>query len=128
MLGDLKNKTRIMVTHSIDFLHLCDKILIFQDGKIILEGSYEELKNEKYLLKLIQISQQESRPPEVQENSGDLKNVDEEKKIIIDEDYEQVSVGFKTFKLYFKNYNGGNLFLIILNIGLVLNFFIQMFT
>ena len=128
MLGDLKNKTRIMVTHSIDFLHLCDKILIFQDGKIILEGSYEELKNEKYLLKLIQISQQESRPPEVQENAGDLKNVDEEKKIIIDEDHEQVSVGFKTFKLYFKNYNGGNLFLIILNIGLVLNFFIQMFT
>ena len=32
ILGDLKNKTRILVTHSVDFLHLCDKIVILKDG------------------------------------------------------------------------------------------------
>jgi ABC-type proline/glycine betaine transport system ATPase subunit len=31
-LGIIKNKTRILVTHSIDFLHLADKILIMKQG------------------------------------------------------------------------------------------------
>ena len=32
--GILKNKTRILVTHAIDFLHLSDRIMVLKDGKI----------------------------------------------------------------------------------------------
>ncbi len=42
-VGELKNKTRILVTHAVDFLHLVDRIILFKDGQIILEGPYEEL-------------------------------------------------------------------------------------
>ena len=49
-------------------------------------------------------------------------------KIIVDEDSEAVSVGYKTFRAYFKDYNGGNLFFVVLNFGLLFNFVIQMFT
>ena len=35
-MGELKNKTRILVTHAVDFLHLVDKILVLKEGKIIL--------------------------------------------------------------------------------------------
>ena len=32
--GLLKNKTRILVTHAVDFLHLVDHLIIMKDGKI----------------------------------------------------------------------------------------------
>ena len=28
IMGELKDKTRILVTHAVDFLHLCDKIIV----------------------------------------------------------------------------------------------------
>ena len=40
-LGQLKNKTRIMATHSIEYLHLFDKIILLQQGKIKEIGTYE---------------------------------------------------------------------------------------
>lgn len=53
--GELKNKTRILVTHAVDFLHLVDRIMLFKDGQIILEGPYESLQNNPYLIKLMSI-------------------------------------------------------------------------
>ena len=32
--GLLKNKTRILVTHAVDVLHLVDRLIIMKDGKI----------------------------------------------------------------------------------------------
>jgi ABC-type bacteriocin/lantibiotic exporter with double-glycine peptidase domain len=49
-VGDLKNKTRILVTHAVDFLHLVDKIILLKEGEIILEGSFEEVKNDPYMI------------------------------------------------------------------------------
>ena len=54
-LEHLKNKTRILVTHAVDFLHLVDRILVIKDGKVSLDGSYDELKKEEYLQQLIKI-------------------------------------------------------------------------
>ena len=33
--GALKNKTRVLVTHAVDFLHLVDKILIMKNGEVV---------------------------------------------------------------------------------------------
>ena len=41
--GIMKNKTRVLVTHSIDFLHLADKLVIMQQGHIVSQGNYIEL-------------------------------------------------------------------------------------
>lgn len=54
-LDELKDKTRILVTHAVDFLHLVDSIILLKDGEVLLQGSYEEIKNEPYLLKLMEI-------------------------------------------------------------------------
>ena len=35
MQGYLRNKTRVLVTHAIDFLHLADKIIVMQQGRIV---------------------------------------------------------------------------------------------
>ncbi len=37
----LHGKTRVLVTHALDFLHLVDRILVMKDGKIVFNGSYQ---------------------------------------------------------------------------------------
>lgn len=54
-LGELKKKTRILVTHAVDFLHLVDSIVLLKDGEVLLQGSYEEIKDEPYLERLMEI-------------------------------------------------------------------------
>lgn len=31
----MKNKTRVLVTHAVDFLHLVDKIILFHKGRVV---------------------------------------------------------------------------------------------
>ena len=52
-MGLLKNKTRILVTHALDFLHLCDKIIVMKEGQIVIEGSLSDLANDAYVMKLM---------------------------------------------------------------------------
>ncbi len=35
IMGLLKDKTRVLVTHAMDFLHLCDKIIVMKEGEIV---------------------------------------------------------------------------------------------
>ena len=44
-----QSKTRILVTHAVDFLHLVDRIILMKDGEIVLSGNYEEIKDNEYL-------------------------------------------------------------------------------
>ncbi|XP_021820067.1 ABC transporter C family member 14-like isoform X2 [Prunus avium] len=41
--GVLKNKTVLLVTHQVDFLHNVDLILVMRDGMIVQGGKYNEL-------------------------------------------------------------------------------------
>lgn len=54
-LGELKDKTRILITHAIDFLHLVDSIVLLKEGEVLIQGNYEEIKDEPYLQKLMEI-------------------------------------------------------------------------
>ncbi|XP_059413452.1 multidrug resistance-associated protein 1 [Carassius carassius] len=45
--GVLKNKTRILVTHGLNFLPQADLILVMEDGEITEMGSYAELLSRK---------------------------------------------------------------------------------
>ena len=38
-------KTRVLVTHAIDFLHLVDSINLLKAGKVVFKGPYEQVKN-----------------------------------------------------------------------------------
>ncbi|TXG71729.1 hypothetical protein EZV62_000308 [Acer yangbiense] len=43
--GALKDKTIVLVTHQVDFLHNVDRILVMRDGMIVQSGKYEEHLN-----------------------------------------------------------------------------------
>jgi ABC-type proline/glycine betaine transport system ATPase subunit len=53
--GELKDKTRILVTHAVDFLHLVDNIILLKKGEVILQGPYDQIKDDPYLVELMQI-------------------------------------------------------------------------
>ena len=54
--GMLKDKTRVLVTHAIDFLHLSDRICVIKDGTIQAIGSYSELQGNPHLQEVISIN------------------------------------------------------------------------
>ena len=56
--GILKDKTRVLCTHSLDFVHLADKIVIMDEGKIKAQGSFEDLKQDPYMVQIMDIYQQ----------------------------------------------------------------------
>ncbi|CAH1440804.1 unnamed protein product [Lactuca virosa] len=41
--GALRNKTILLVTHQVEFLHNVDLILVMRDGKIVESGKYDQL-------------------------------------------------------------------------------------
>ena len=69
--GILKEKTRILVTHAVDFVHLADKIVIMNEGKIIAQGSYSELEDHPYMRQIQDIHES---------NKDELKKANHEEK------------------------------------------------
>lgn len=43
--GYLRDKTRILVTHAINFTQFADKIYLMEKGEIVEEGQFNVLKN-----------------------------------------------------------------------------------
>eukprot|EP00759_Apiculatamorpha_spiralis_P024370 PhF_6_TR27890/c0_g1_i2/m.40858/K05665/ABCC1; ATP-binding cassette, subfamily C (CFTR/MRP), member 1 len=43
MLGVLKDKTRILVTHALQYLQYADRVIVMNDGQIEFNGTYREL-------------------------------------------------------------------------------------
>ena len=69
--GILKEKTRVLVTHAVDFVHLADKIVIMNEGKIIAQGSYSELEDHPYMKQILDIHET---------NKDEIKNANEQDK------------------------------------------------
>jgi ABC-type bacteriocin/lantibiotic exporter with double-glycine peptidase domain len=45
----LQNKTRVLVTHAVDFLALVDRVIVLAEGKVVIDGKYEDIKGNPYL-------------------------------------------------------------------------------
>ncbi|RYR13161.1 hypothetical protein Ahy_B04g070294 isoform C [Arachis hypogaea] len=43
VMGALRHKTILLVTHQVDFLHNVDSIMVMRDGRIVQSGKYDEL-------------------------------------------------------------------------------------
>ena len=51
----LKDKTRVLVTHAIDFLHLADKIVVMKDGEVKCVGDYDEVLENEIVKEIVSI-------------------------------------------------------------------------
>ncbi|CDW87468.1 abc transporter [Stylonychia lemnae] len=55
IMKQFKDKTRILVTHAMDFLQHTDRIIILKNGEIAAQGSYDELKDNEQLQENLKI-------------------------------------------------------------------------
>jgi len=40
----LKDKTRVLATHAVEFMQLADRVVVMEKGRIVDSGSYAELE------------------------------------------------------------------------------------
>ena len=52
--GELKHKTRILITHAVEFLNLADRIVIMEKGKVKHIGTFENLESSDEIKHVIQ--------------------------------------------------------------------------
>ena len=55
LLGELKNKTRVLVTHAVDFIDRADRIIIMEGGRIKHIGTYDDLQHSDEMKHIIQV-------------------------------------------------------------------------
>lgn len=129
----LEGKTRIIVTHALNYLKYMDKIIYLQNGHIEWEGKYSELLEQPFfdsMRKLSKLSKHRSSDADEAHNimlnmEGENKEEQEikkspkkETKIIADEDRELGTVKLNVYCQYFK-YNGGICFMLIIVLVMV---------
>lgn len=59
-IKELKGKTRILVTHSMQHLKYADHIYALDDGKIMISGNYEDVKGSELMLKFFELNNLDS--------------------------------------------------------------------
>ena len=110
LLDGLRHTTRIIATNSINFLNNADKIFIMDQGKIVFEGTYEEIGDNPIYQELKKASENELNEEEGEKKIAKkveeievikrksiclLKNEDKLISLFLKEDHKIGSVGFK---------------------------------
>ena len=60
-VGLMKDKTRVLVTHAVEFLQLADHVIVMKDGRVEVQGTYEELQNNPYMTEIQEIHAKNKR-------------------------------------------------------------------
>lgn len=110
IISYLKGKTRILVTHQLQYLRYADHIVYIDNGVIIEQGTYQELINKKdgALQKLLSeyTTQEETREKTEKEENLKRKQLclDEEKlkkaKLVKEEERAKGAISFKVIRDY----------------------------
>ena len=53
ILDYLRDKTRLLVTHNMDYLKCCDHVIVMKEGAVEWQGTYQELLANNSILKLV---------------------------------------------------------------------------
>ena len=118
----LKNKTRVVVTHALQYLKYMDRIMYMKNGRIEWVGTYEEIQNQEFFVTMKKLSKiNNEKNDEEGKNKKNKKNRMKEFtdsgreiiKIIKEEDEEIGSVKFGVY-IHYSRYLGGNLFLVMI--------------
>ncbi|KAB0798602.1 hypothetical protein PPYR_09595 [Photinus pyralis] len=117
----LNNKIRILITHQLQYLKEADRILIFDDGKITQEGTYQELSTSGLdfakLLAEFQVGEEEEERKRIRSRQNseisldrfDVEDIDPE---LQEEKAASGNIKLETYVSYFRS--GGGYFVILL--------------
>ena len=123
VINYLKEKTRIIVTNSLHFLNLFDRIYYLKKGKIEFIGTFEEIKNKDFFISLNKLKQDNNENKNLL-NKKEYKYYNKKfKKILKDEDEEIGNVKLKVYFEYFKYMGGFKLILLVIIIMIIWQIF-----
>jgi ATP-binding cassette subfamily C (CFTR/MRP) protein 4 len=108
LLGVLKDTTRVLVTHQIQFLSHADKIIVMDEGRIVAQGKLEDVKAHVDLSTLHHVTEEEG-----QQNQSDAAKEDEVAAakptdtkagggLVTEEERDKGAVGLDIYMIYFK--------------------------
>ena len=118
-MKEMKYKTRVLVTHAVDFIDKADKIIIMENGKIKSMGTYQQLRDNdevKDIIKKLSKSTFEDEKEEEKSTDED-ENLDDKSlkrsfmsedgtNITEDENNEIIDVKWSIYRhFFFKDYN-----------------------
>lgn len=69
--GLMKDRTRILVTHAVDYISQADHIIIINEGRVQAQGSYDELSSHPYIVKVKDIDEKNKKKLESGDNDQD---------------------------------------------------------
>ena len=134
----LKNKTRILVTHALQYLKYADQIVYIENGEIKWKGTFKEIQNESFYRTFSNKKKEEEEDENINNNNNNNNNEinnnsnkinktnnnnnnhnnnNQIKRITKDESKEQGTISSQVYFSYF-SYIGG--FLLITNLILIL--------
>jgi ATP-binding cassette subfamily C (CFTR/MRP) protein 1 len=131
---ELFDKTRILVTHAIDFVPFVDYVVVMDKGKVLLEGKYSDIENHEYMQSLMESHEQNTktntavnaehavveRADEMSDFDPDENDNQGEGKMMSNENDEVIQVNFSTYYRYFIEYYGGWRFVFTSQIAMLL--------
>ena len=116
-LKELKHKTRILVTHAVEFIQKVDRIIIMEKGQIKYFGTYEELQHSDEIKHIVETLSQISVKQHSNEEEKDKENDEAEEdkiedvkksfisnneaKIVSDENEEKIEVDWNIYYQFF---------------------------
>ena len=115
----LKGKTRVVVTHALQYLKYMDRIIYMKNGRIQWVGTFEEIQNQDFFIsmkKLSKLNSENNNEENIKEKTSGIKDFTDSGreiiKIIKEEDEEIGSVKFGVY-INYSRYLGGKSFLLI---------------
>lgn len=119
-LDELKGKTRILVTHAVEFLEKVDRIIIMEKGRIKYNATYDDLQHSEEIQHIVETlskvsvkeedeekKQIEELKEQVKEQKGPRKSFisAQGSKITTDENEEKIEVGWSIYSKFFLSNN-----------------------
>ena len=115
LLGELRHKTRVLVTHAVDFIDRADRIVIMEEGRIKHIGTYDELQHSEVMKHIIDTLWHIKSGVQVDNSSNELIDESENNEksrsqsfvsskgtnIIEEENNEKIEVGWDIYYKFF---------------------------
>lgn len=84
IMKELKGKTRVLVTHALQYLNNCDRIIYMKNGRLDWQGDYQELITQDFYTELYQKLEKKNSEVVVNKEEEDIEE-DIEDQILNDE-------------------------------------------
>jgi ATP-binding cassette, subfamily C (CFTR/MRP), member 1 len=81
-LGELKNKTRILVTHAVEFLSKVDRIIIMEKGRVKYIATYDDLQHSEEIKHIVESLKKVSVNKDEDEEESEVTSLEEQKEQI----------------------------------------------